>query len=116
MNLDSTGVALVFTYMLSLLVIGAWARRASAESSLRDYYLAGGSLGVFGLFFTLYATQYSGISFFALPDKAYRDGVMAAAFIFGVMGIVLVYQLYASRSHWSIPPSSKRPADRPWPL
>ena len=97
MNLDSTGVALVFTYMLSLLVIGAWARRASTESSLRDYYLAGGSLGVFGLFFTLYATQYSGNSFFALPGKAYRDGVMAAAFIFGVMGIVLVYQLYAPR-------------------
>ncbi len=97
MNLDSTGSALVLIYMASLLVIGAWARRASRESSLKDYYLAGGSLGVLSLFFTLYATQYSGNSFFALPGKAYRDGVLAGAFIFGVMGIVLVYQLYAPR-------------------
>ncbi|MEM1111218.1 MAG: sodium:solute symporter family protein [Pseudomonadota bacterium] len=97
MTLDTGGMALVLVYMLSLLAIGFWARRARQESSLKDYYLAGGSLGSVGLFFTLYATQYSGNSFFALPGKAYRDGMLAGAFIFGVMGIVLVYQLYAPR-------------------
>ena len=98
-TLDDKGIALVFCYLLSLLVIGFLARRASRESSLKDYYLAGSSLGVISLFFTLYATQYSGNSLFALPGKAYRDGVMAGAFIFGVMGVVLVYQLYAKRLH-----------------
>ena len=98
-TLDDKGIALVFCYLLSLLVIGFLARRASRESSLKDYYLAGSSLGVISLFFTLYATQYSGNSLFALPGKAYREGVMAGAFIFGVMGIVLVYQLYAKRLH-----------------
>ncbi|AQA19250.1 hypothetical protein BST95_14360 [Halioglobus japonicus] len=99
MILDSTGTALVIVYLCSLLAIGWFARRASAESSLKDYYLAGGSLGVMSLFFTLYATQYSGNSFFALPGKAYRDGIMAGAFILGVMSIVLIYLLYAPKLH-----------------
>jgi Na+/proline symporter len=99
LTLDSVGTTLVVGYLASLLVIGWLARRASREASLKDYYLAGSSLGVLSLFFTLYATQYSGNSFFALPGKAYREGVMAGAFILGVMGIVLVYQLYAPRLH-----------------
>lgn len=99
MILDGSGTVLIIAYLGSLLLIGWLARRASVESSLREYYLAGGSLGSLSLFFTLYATQYSGNSFFALPGKAYRDGIMAGAFILGVMGIVLVYQLYAHRLH-----------------
>jgi Na+/proline symporter len=95
--LNHQGIALVSCYLLSLLLVGWLARRASRESSLSDYYLAGGSLGIPSLFFTLYATQYSGNSLFALPGKAYREGIMASAFIVGVMGIVLVYQLYAPR-------------------
>lgn len=97
MTLDVTGITFTIAYLCSLLLIGALARRASNESSLRDYYLAGGSLGVLSLFFTLYATQYSGNSFFALPGMAYREGVMALAFVFGVMGVVLTYLLYAIR-------------------
>lgn len=99
MTLDTTSTTLVLAYLASLLVIGWLANRASQEASLKDYYLAGGSLGVLSLFFTLYATQYSGNSFFALPGKAYREGVMAAAFVVGVMGIVLVYQMYAPKLH-----------------
>ncbi|QFU75584.1 sodium:solute symporter family protein [Halioglobus maricola] len=97
MTLDNTGTTLVVVYLTSLLLVGWLAKQASGESSLKDYYLAGGSLGAMSLFFTLYATQYSGNSFFALPGKAYRDGIMAGAFIVGVMSIVLVYQLYAPR-------------------
>ena len=97
--MEATGTALTLAYLCSLLLIGALARRASTESSLRDYYLAGGSLGVASLFFTLYATQYSGNSFFGLPGMAYREGVMAIAFLLGLMGVVLTYQLYAGRMH-----------------
>lgn len=93
--LSSAETIVVGLYLLSLLLIGYFARRASKESSLDDFYLAGSSLGLLSLFFTLYATQYSGNSLFALPGKAYRDGFAAGAFIFGVMGIVLVYSLFA---------------------
>ena len=95
--LSGTEIIAVATYLASLLLIGWAANRASREQSLNDYYLAGSSLGLLSLFFTLYATQYSGNSLFALPGKAYRDGLAAAAFILGVSGIVLVYSLFAPR-------------------
>ncbi|MEM8662085.1 MAG: sodium:solute symporter family protein [Pseudomonadota bacterium] len=98
-NLDESGITLVVVYLCSLLFIGYLANRARREASLKDYYLAGGSLGVVGMFFTLYATQYSGNSFFALPGKAYREGIMATAFIVGIMSVVLVYLTYAPRLH-----------------
>ena len=86
-------------YLCSLLAIGWFAKKASIGTGLNDYYLAGGSLGALPLFFTLYATQYSGNSLFALPGKAYRDGILAGAFVVGIMGVVLVYKLYANRLH-----------------
>jgi len=85
----------VLAYLSSLLLIGWLANRASRESSARDYYLAGSSLGVVSLFFTLYATQYSGNTLLAAPGKAYRTGFDGLAIVFAIMGVVLVYRSYA---------------------
>jgi len=100
--LNTAGMYAVGVYLLSLLIIGAIARRASRESSLKDYYLAGSSLGVVSLFFTLYATQYSGNALFAIPGQAYREGFSAFAIVLALMGIVLVYSSFAPKlHHWS---------------
>lgn len=93
--LSNAGLAAVGVYLLSLLGIGAIAKRASREASLRDYYLAGSSLGVTSLFFTLYATQYSGNTLFGVPGLAYREGFSALAITLSVMGIVIVYTVFA---------------------
>lgn len=97
--LDTVGQLIVFAYLASLLVIGYFAHRASKESSLKDYYLAGGSLGLLSLFFTLYATQYSGNALFTIPGKAYREGIMGFAVMVAMMGIIVVYTSFAPRLH-----------------
>ena len=93
--LDASGLAVMLAYLTSLLIIGWWANRASKESSARDYYLAGSSLGVVSLFFTLYATQYSGNTLLAAPGKAYRTGFDGLAIVLAIMGVVLVYSSFA---------------------
>lgn len=93
--LGSAGLAVMLAYLVSLLLIGWWANRASREDSARDYYLAGSSLGMVSLFFTLYATQYSGNTLLAAPGKAYRTGLDGLAIVFAVMGVVLVYSSFA---------------------
>ncbi|MEE8234022.1 MAG: hypothetical protein V3R41_05025, partial [Gammaproteobacteria bacterium] len=50
--------------LATLLVIGWFSFRARKENSLQDFYLAGPGFGLFVLVLTLYATQYSGNSFF----------------------------------------------------
>lgn len=47
-------------YLSSLILIGLLGRLKRKEDSLSDFYLAGRGIGFFVLFFTLYATQYSG--------------------------------------------------------
>jgi len=84
-------------YCMALLLLGWIASKRSAESSLKDYYLAGGGLGTFALFFTLYATNYSGGSLFAVPGKAYREGLQVVPLIIGLTGVGVVLLLYAPK-------------------
>ena len=93
--LGTFGIVAVGIYLLSLLVIGALARRASRAANLKDFYLAGGTLGVASLFFTLYATQYSGNTLFGVPGQAYAQGFEAMSVVLAVMGIVAAYTLFA---------------------
>ena len=95
--LDGLGLAAVLTYLASLLVIGWLANRSRGAAGARDFYLAGSSLGLVSLFFTLYATQYSGNTLLAAPGKAYRTGFDGLAIMFAVMGVVLVYTTFAVR-------------------
>lgn len=95
--LGPIGIAFIALYLVSLLVIGWLANRARQENTLKDYYLAGSSLGSLSLFFTLYATQYSGNTLFAIPGNAYRNGFIGLSVAAAVMAVVLVYFLFASR-------------------
>lgn len=46
-------------YLVGLLLLGWLGRRASREKSMGDFYQGGSGLGLWVLFLTLYATQYS---------------------------------------------------------
>lgn len=95
--LDTSGLILISLYLGSLLLIGWFAGRAKKESSLKDYYLAGSGLGTVSIFFTLYATQYSGNTLFAVPGKAYRQGLIGLSVVVAILCVVLVYYLFAPK-------------------
>ncbi|NQZ12545.1 MAG: hypothetical protein HRT35_35780, partial [Algicola sp.] len=92
-----TGLFIVVVYLASLLVIGWLANRSRTDNSLKDFYLAGSSLGFISLFFTLYATQYSGNTLLALPGKAYRSGFSSLGVMFAVMTVAVVYATFAPK-------------------
>lgn len=91
------GLYIVVVYLASLLVVGWLANRSRRDNSVKDFYLAGSSLGFVSLFFTMYATQYSGNTLLALPGKAYRTGLTSLGVMFAVMGVALVYSVFAPR-------------------
>lgn len=97
--LDAPGTAFVAVYLLTLLVVGWWGRRARREASLRDFYLAGHTLSLPVLFLTLYATQYSGNNLLGFAGAAYRNGFAFLVSVTFMMGIVAVYWLFAPPLH-----------------
>ncbi|MAE65176.1 MAG: hypothetical protein CMJ18_12970 [Phycisphaeraceae bacterium] len=88
-------LGVVGLYLVSLLVIGWIALRARREDSMRDFYLAGGRMGVVVLLLTLYATQYSGNTLFGFTGKTYRIGFVWAMSVHFMAAIVVCYLLFA---------------------
>jgi Na+/proline symporter len=93
----SLGIAALGLYLLGLAAVAVAARRARADETPADHFLAGRHLGVFVLFLTLYATAYSGNSLLGYPGEAYRRGfswVMATGFM---MSIIVVFHALVPR-------------------
>jgi Na+/proline symporter len=91
------GILALVVYMLLLAVVGEIARRARADGTPSDHFLAGRDLGVFVLFLTLYATAYSGNSLLGYPGRAYASGfsfIMATGFM---MSIIVVFHVLAPK-------------------
>ena len=78
-------------------VIGLLARQQSHETSLKDYYLASGMVTALPLFFTLYATQYSGNTLLGIAGKSYREGPLILFTALGLGMVVPIYMLFAKR-------------------
>ncbi len=77
MNRDILGTAelsFIGLYLLSLLVVGYIARRHSQESTLKDFYLAGGSLGFVSLFFLPFTPPSTAV-IPCLPYPAWPTGI-----------------------------------------
>ncbi|MEM7230622.1 MAG: sodium:solute symporter family protein [Planctomycetota bacterium] len=95
--LDTWGLAIVGGYLFVVLGLGVLARFARRENTLSDFYLGGRDLGLPVLFLTLYATQYSGLTFVGLVGKAYRQGFSFFVGVTFTMGIVGAYLLLAPK-------------------
>lgn len=95
--LDNTGVIFMVTYFVLLIGIGIAGRIARKENSMADFYLSGRNMGLFVLFLTLYATQYSGHTLIGFPGKAYRQGYIFIMSVTFMMAIIAAYFMYAPK-------------------
>ncbi len=84
-------------YLSSLLFIGWYAKKFSKENTLSDFYLAGGGLNYGILFLTLFATQYSGNTFFGFTGATYRIGYSWILSLHFMTSIVVCYLLFAPK-------------------
>ena len=87
----------IFIYIGSLLLFGWYGYRSRAENTLNDFYLAGSGFGTLVLLLTLYATQYSGNTFFAFIGMTYRVGFTWITSVYFMLAIIVFYLVYALR-------------------
>ena len=90
-------IAIFCCYLLTMLIIGLWGYKAQECNSLRSYYLANGKLVFLPLFFTIYATKFSGNTFLGFSAKSYRSGFII--FLLLVMWTIVssMVWIYAAR-------------------
>ncbi len=94
------GIAVLILYAVFLLgmVIYAAAKK-NVGDNMKNFYISGGGLGAFLLFFTLYATQYSGNAVIGYAPRAYRLGyawIQSGPFM---IMVIVGYLLFAPRLH-----------------
>ena len=97
--LDTTGIVFMSVYLLSLLLVGVVGRLARKEDSMSDFYLSGRGMGLFVLFLTLYATQYSGNTLIGMAGKSYRQGYAFLVSVTFMMSVIGAYLIYAPKLH-----------------
>ncbi|MDA2804439.1 sodium:solute symporter family protein [Nocardiopsis suaedae] len=93
------GIAVLTAYAVIMLGIGFWVsrRRPGVRDGMKSYYLAGGHLGAVVLFFTLYASQYSGNNVVGYAPAAYRSGFTWWQSVTFMTAIIGGYLLFAPR-------------------
>ena len=97
-NLPSLGIGgslFIALYLISLLVLGVIAKRSLKENTLEDFYLAGKGFGFGILFLTLFATQYSGNTFFGFTGATYRNGFSWILCLHFMTAVVAAYLTFA---------------------
>ncbi|MCM3122911.1 sodium:solute symporter family protein [Mesobacillus sp. AQ2] len=93
------GIIILSVFAIAMLLIGYFSGRGETNlhHSLSNYYLAGKNLGFIALFFTLYATQYSGNTIVGYAPTAYRTGFSWLQSISFMTIIIGIYLLFAPR-------------------
>ena len=66
---------------------------------MADFYLGNRGLGLFVLFLTLYATQYSGLTLIGFVGNVYRTGYFFLVSVTFSMSILGAYLVYAPKFH-----------------
>jgi solute:Na+ symporter, SSS family len=107
------GILILAFYAIVMLVIGYYSGKGekNLHDSLSGYFLAGKNLGFTALFFTLYATQYSGNTIVGYAPTAYRTGfswLQSISFMTIIIGIYLLFapRLYViSKRHGFVTPT-----------
>ena len=89
--------AVIVVYIGSLLLFGWYGYRSRRGNTLNDFYLAGSGFGSFILLLTLYATQFSGNTFFGFTGMTYRIGYSWIMSVYFMLSIIAFYLVYALR-------------------
>ncbi|MFC0337707.1 solute:Na+ symporter, SSS family/sodium/pantothenate symporter [Kushneria avicenniae] len=94
-----SGIFVLALYGILMLGVGLFAflRNRGMRESLDEYYLGGRGLGVMVLFFTFFATQYSGNTVIGYPPTAYRMGYQYLVSVPFFIMIIMVYLFFAPR-------------------
>ncbi|ARI75604.1 sodium:solute symporter family protein [Halobacillus mangrovi] len=94
-----SGILILLMYGLIMLGVGlvTYLRNRNIHQSLDEYYLGGRGLGVMVLFFTFFATQYSGNTVIGYPPSAYRMGYEYLVSVPFFIMIIVAYLLFAPR-------------------
>ncbi|MFC3041158.1 sodium:solute symporter [Virgibacillus xinjiangensis] len=95
----TSGIMIMLVYGALMLGIGifTYLRNKGLHQSHKEFYLGGGSIGMFVLFFTFFATQYSGNTIVGYAPTAYRMGFMWLQSITFFILIVIGYMMFAPR-------------------
>ena len=93
------GIVVMGIYLTSLIVVGLAGRLARREDSMADFYLGNRGIGLFVLFLTLYATQYSGLTLIGFVGNVYRTGYFFLVSVTFSMSIIGAYLIYAPKFH-----------------
>jgi len=97
--LGAAGWTFISLYLSSLILLGWLGRRAMTTKTLEDFYLGGGQFGFWVLLFTLFATQYSGNTFFGFTGKTYRVGYGWVVALHFMTAVVVTYLVIAPHLH-----------------
>ncbi|HLR67035.1 MAG TPA: sodium:solute symporter family protein [Virgibacillus sp.] len=94
-----SGILILVVYGLLMLGVGlfTYLKNRNIHESLDEYYLGGRGLGVMVLFFTFFATQYSGNTVVGYPPSAYRQGFEYLVSVPFFIMIIMAYLLFAPR-------------------
>lgn len=95
MTFQTAVIISIGLYMVLLILLGIWASRLRNSNSLKDFYLAGGSLGSFVLLLTLYATQYSANTMLVVPAEVFNKGLGMIMVLGYMTAIVVCYLTFA---------------------
>ncbi|MES1929007.1 sodium:pantothenate symporter [Salinisphaera dokdonensis CL-ES53] len=95
----TSGIVVLLAYGGLMLAVGliTFLRNRNIHESLDEYYLGGRGLGVMVLFFTFFATQYSGNTVVGYPPTAYRIGYQYLVSVPFFIMIIAVYLFFAPR-------------------
>lgn len=95
----ASGIIVLVAYGAIMLAVGlvTWLKNRGLHESTDEYYLGGRGLGVMVLFFTFFATQYSGNTVVGYPPAAYRTGYAYLVSVPFFITIILGYLLFAPR-------------------
>lgn len=95
----TSGIIIMLAYGFLMLGIGifTYLKNKGIHQSNKEFYLGGGKIGVVVLFFTFFATQYSGNTIVGYAPTAYRMGFFWLQSITFFILIVIGYLLFAPR-------------------
>lgn len=90
-------IILLVIYLCGMVGLGLLGRAKRKEKTLSDFYLGGSSFGLFVLFLTFFATQYSGNTMLGFAGTSYRNGGSYVVSILFMALAICVLTFYAPR-------------------